>query len=135
MTRRFHELENGTFEMIYSPLASSGSAVIKGIGCSSGICRAKVKMIRSRVDILQVVSGFIFVGGNFEPGWINLFSQAAGIISERGNLLSHTAILCREIGIPSIVGAKHILSLVKEGDVLFMNGATGEIEIQHEDEI
>ena len=49
------------------------------------------------------ITGKILVAPFFEPGWIGIFSKAKGIISERGSLLSHTSILCREMGIPAII--------------------------------
>jgi len=101
---------------------------LKGIGCSSGILTKKVIVLTdSNIENLNIADS-ILVSHYFEPGWINLFSKAAGIISEKGNLLSHTAILCREMGIPSIVAAKGILKQLKTGDLIKMNGATGEIE-------
>ncbi len=102
---------------------------IKGIGCCSGTVVNTVKIIHAETMQQNDFSGQILVAAYFEPGWINLFSQAAGVISEKGNLLSHTAILCREMGIPTIVGAKGIASALKDGDLIQMDGATGEIRI------
>ena len=52
-----------------------------------------------------------------------------GVISEKGSLLSHTAIISREIGIPSIVGVKDLMDTVQTGDMIRMNGDKGKIEI------
>ena len=103
--------------------------ILKGIGCCSGIVKEKVKLIDPEKIGNNDYKGCILVAKYFEPGWINLFTQALGIISERGNILSHTAILCREMGIPSIVGVKGITKMVKDGDIIQMNGATGEVEL------
>lgn len=104
----------------------TGNKII-AIGCSSGFLIKKVVIIDEQSLENLEISDAILVANYFEPGWINLFSKAAGIISEKGNILSHTAILCREMGIPSIVGAKGILNRVKNGDLIQMNGTTGEI--------
>ena len=48
---------------------------------------------------------------------------------ESGSLLSHTAIISREIGIPSIVGVKDLMDTVRTGDLIRMNGDKGKIEI------
>ena len=100
---------------------------LKGTGCCSGVVSGKVVMISGPKLDDENHAGEIFVAHHFEPGWINLFAQAGGVISERGNLLSHTAILCREMGIPSIVGVKGLTAQIKAGDHIQMNGATGEI--------
>ena len=65
-----------------------------------------------------------------DPGWVFMLSTAKGVISERGSLLSHTAIISRELGIPSIVGVKNLTKLLKTGDRVTMNGKTGEIKIE-----
>lgn len=106
----------------------------KGIGCCSGIVINRVKIVTAENVCTENFYGYILVAEYFEPGWINIFSQAAGIISARGNLLSHTAILCREMGIPSIIGAKGILKIVKDNDWIKMNGSTGEIIIERNGE-
>ena len=109
--------------------AAHAKTQMKGIGCCSGTVTAKVALIN--IDSIEhnQIAGCILVANYFEPGWVNLFAQAAGVISEKGNLLSHTAILCREMGIPAIVGAKGILSALQDGDTLQMNGSTGDINI------
>ena len=115
------------------PIDTSGfqnnENALKGIGCCSGIVKETVKLVNPEMIRNNDYKGCILVAKYFEPGWINIFTQAAGIISERGNILSHTAILCREMGIPSIVGVKGITKRVKDGDIIQMNGATGEIEL------
>jgi pyruvate,water dikinase len=102
---------------------------LQGIGCCSGIVSGKVKLINPGNTPKGEYSDNILVASYFDPGSINLFGQAKGLVSEKGNLLSHTAILCREMGIPSIIGVRDITTLVNEGDIIQINGATGEINI------
>lgn len=98
---------------------------LKGIGCCSGSVKGYAVVLDEHPDANADYTCKIVIAAYFEPGQIGLFSQAAGLISARGNLLSHTAILCREMGVPSIVGVKGLLSQVKTGDWIEMNGATG----------
>jgi len=121
--------ENGKFVPFEKTTTIKAKQVLKGIGCCSGIVTGKVKIIAQNYDEQTDFTGFILVAAYFEPGSLNLFSQAAGIISDKGNLLSHTAILCREMGIPAIVNTKNISSLLKNDDTIQMNGATGEIKL------
>ncbi len=57
-------------------------------------------------ELSQRVNGQILVTRMTDPGWIFLITQAGGIIAEKGSLLSHTAIIGRELGIPTVVGVK-----------------------------
>ena len=108
--------------------------IIKGIACSSGTITGEVVIIKNDNIENMDIPGKILVANYFEPAWINLFSKASGIISERGGLLSHTAILCREMGIPAVVGVKGILSAIQQGDIVQLNGETGEIQITKNNE-
>ena len=59
------------------------------------------------------------------------FPLAVGILVERGSLLSHSAIVARELGIPAVVAARGLLSQVRTGDVVTFDGSTGEISIDY----
>ncbi len=129
---RYIQNNKGFFPQI-KEASSTALTALKGIGCCSGTITAKIAIISSSsVDSTQL-AGRILVARFFEPGWIHLFAQAAGIVSEKGNLLSHTAILCREMGIPAIVGVKGILDSLQDGDTIQMNGSTGAIHILSND--
>ena len=64
-----------------------------------------------------------------DPGWVFLLVNSKGVISEKGSLLSHTAIISREIKIPSIVGVEDATSIIKTGDYIKMDATVGKIEI------
>ncbi|MEL7530536.1 MAG: PEP-utilizing enzyme [Bacteroidota bacterium] len=129
---RYLETETG-MEPVQKMLDVNAKDQLKGTGCCSGIVQGPVVIIEGP-DLKEDIPGAIFVAHHFEPGWINLFAKASGVISERGNLLSHTAILCREMGIPSVVGVNGLMDKIKAGDQIQMNGATGEINLIADEE-
>lgn len=126
---RYHLTKEGFEEAPVVTASNEKHGVIQGTGCSSGTVEAEVFVVDDYDKDVSILSGKILIASFFEPGKINYFSQATGLISERGSLLSHTAILSREMGIPAIVGAKGILQQVKTGDRVRMNGATGTVQI------
>ncbi|MEZ4682045.1 MAG: PEP/pyruvate-binding domain-containing protein [Caldilineaceae bacterium] len=96
----------------------------KGIGCCAGVVRAPVRVITDpRSASLQ--PGEIMVAQFTDPGWITHFANAGGVLVERGSLLSHSAIVARELGIPAIVAIDGVMDWLQSGDVVEMNGATG----------
>jgi pyruvate,water dikinase len=105
---------------------ASEGAVLYGLGCSAGIVRGRVRVL-SRPDELRSLEGDILVTASTDPGWVALFPSAAAILVERGSLLSHSAIVSRELGIPCVVGISGLLARLKTGDVVEMNGTTGEV--------
>lgn len=97
---------------------------LKGIGCCAGIVRAEVQIVLDPTEIEQL-EGRILVTSSTDPGWVPLFPTASGILVERGSLLSHSAIVSREMGKPCIVGITGLLEVLKTGDVVEMDGTTG----------
>jgi pyruvate,water dikinase len=59
-----------------------------------------------------------------------LLLQARGLIVERGSMLSHAAIIARELGLPAIVGVPGAIARLRDGDLVEMDGATGRIAIR-----
>jgi pyruvate,water dikinase len=69
----------------------------------------------------------ILIAERTDPGWIVLFTHAKGIIVEYGSLLSHTAIVSRELGIPAIVSCSGVMNWLEDGDLIEFNGKTGAV--------
>lgn len=106
---------------------TSGASPAKtGIGVSVGRLSASVVVAHEFSPTLNV-KGKILVVKHMDPGWTLLLVQAAGVITEQGNALSHVAIVSREIGIPAIVGVEEATKRFKNGDHIIMDGASGEI--------
>lgn len=104
-------------------------AFLQGVPCSNGEVTAEALVIENVTEAKDVADK-ILVTKMTDPGWVFLLATAKGIISEKGSLLSHTAIISRELGIPSVVGVQGLLDAVHTGDVIHMDGSTGEIEIR-----
>lgn len=102
-------------------------ADLKGLGCCPGIVKAKVRIVKHPGEV-DSLDGDILVTSSTDPGWVTLFPTASAIIVERGSLLSHSAIVSREMGIPCIVGVTGLLKRLKTGDLVQMNGSTGTIK-------
>ena len=56
----------------------------------------------------------------------------SGILIERGSILSHSAVVAREMGIPTIVGINGLLKHVRDGDTVTMDGSSGIVELPRE---
>ncbi len=108
-----------------TPLADNQ---IKGIPCSPGIVEGIVKVIIDPSDNMEL-NGEILVTHRTDPGWIPLYPSASALLVERGGLLSHSAIVAREMGLPTIVSIKGLTKRLKTGMKVRMNGETGLIEI------
>ncbi len=102
--------------------------VLQGVPCSGSIAEGEALVISCPGDAHDVKDK-ILVTKMTDPGWVFLLATAKGVISEKGSLLSHTAIISRELNIPSVVGVDKLTDTVKTGDMIRMDGGTGRIEI------
>ena len=75
-------------------------------------------------------TGKILVTRQTDPGWTIVFPLLKGIIVERGGMLSHAAIVARELRIPCIVGVERAVSGVPHGAGIEMHMNTGEVHVQ-----
>jgi pyruvate,water dikinase len=101
---------------------------LTGTGCCAGGVRAPVCVVRDPRETPDL-AGRILVAERTDPGWTLLFPLARGLLVLRGNLLSHAAIVAREVGLPCIIGIPGLLERVREGMWVEMDGTTGEVKI------
>lgn len=98
----------------------------KGIGCCPGIVRGGVRVIADPRNAI-IEPGEILVAPRTDPGWIMLFPSAAGLLVEHGSLLSHSAIVAREMGIPAVVSITGLTAWLRSGDIVELDGGTGRV--------
>ncbi|MBQ8763622.1 MAG: phosphoenolpyruvate synthase [Clostridia bacterium] len=99
-----------------------------GVPCSNGVVEGEAYVVTD-VKKAGSVKDKILITKMTDPGWVFLLAEAKGVVSEKGSLLSHTAIISRELGIPAVVGIDNLMSTVKSGDVVRLDGATGIVKI------
>jgi pyruvate,water dikinase len=97
-----------------------------GLACCPGIVRGPVRVVRDPRQA-AVKPGEIVVAERTDPGWVMIFPSATGLLVERGSLLSHSAIVARELGLPAIVSIAGLMQWLQDGDWVEMDGSTGTI--------
>lgn len=98
----------------------------KGIGCCPGVVRGRARVILDPRHA-EIEPGEILVAPRTDPGWIMLFPSAAGLLVEHGSLLSHSAIVAREMGIPAVVSIDGLTGWLRTGDLVELDGSTGRV--------
>ena len=95
-----------------------------GIGCCPGVVRGPVRVVTDPRNA-TLEKGDILVAERTDPGWVMLFPSAAGLLVERGSLLSHSAIVAREMRLPAIVSINGVTQWLKNGDWVEFDGSSG----------
>ncbi|MEX2389175.1 MAG: PEP/pyruvate-binding domain-containing protein [Phycisphaeraceae bacterium] len=107
---------------------ADGASILQGTGCHPGRVRGVVRRV---VDARRAAPapGQILVAERTDPGWVTLFPGAAGVLVQRGSVLSHAATLAREMGIPTIVSLAGLMDAIHDGDLVEMDGEAGTVRV------
>ena len=97
----------------------------------------KVLLGVQSVDVSSLPAGSVLVSEDLTPSVTAGINPAnvTGIVTELGGRTSHSAILSRALEIPAVVAASGILSQVKDGDEIILDGETGEIFLQPDESL
>jgi pyruvate,water dikinase len=118
-------------------LKASGSdsdGTISGFAGSPGVVEGKARLVRTVEDLANVEQGEIIVCSITSPSWISVFQIAGGVVSDSGGLMSHAAIVCREYGIPAVVGTGIATQQIEDGQPLRLDGSSGVVTFLPETE-
>jgi pyruvate,water dikinase len=108
---------------------ASGRRAWRGVGVSPGSATGHVRVIVDPVaQAGQLRPGEVLVASATDPGWTPLFLIASAAVVERGGMLSHAAIVAREVGIPVVVDVALATSALRDGERLRVDGDTGLVE-------
>ena len=107
----------------------SDATVIRGSGASQGIVSGKARIVTSLTEASRLQPGEILVCRTTAPPWTPLFAIAAGVVTETGGILSHSAICAREYAIPCVVGTQVATSRIQDGANVTVDGTKGTVTI------
>jgi pyruvate,water dikinase len=100
-----------------------------GFAASPGTVEGLARVCRSVDQIRLLQDGEILVAPTTSPSWAPAFVKIKAAVTDVGGAMSHAAIVCREYGLPAVVGTGHATKIVADGDLIRVNGSTGEIEV------
>ncbi|MCO4755665.1 MAG: hypothetical protein KC478_14380, partial [Bacteriovoracaceae bacterium] len=108
--------------------------VLLGISCCPGVVTGVV-VVAENIEQASNLNGEILVTKRTDPGWVPLYPSCSGLIIERGSLLSHSAVIARELGLPTVVGVSGgLMSRLKTGDRVELNATRGEVRILNDED-
>ncbi len=107
--------------------APVGDAELRtGQGCGPGQARGRARVVLDPASA-RIEAGVVLVAERTDPGWVMLFPLASALVVERGSLLSHAAIVAREMGLPAVVGLRGACRWLADGDAVEVDGAQGTV--------
>lgn len=113
--------------------ASSIPFVLRGLAAAPGTVTGPVRVAKTLEEARSLKSGEILVADMTTPDWIMVISRAAGVVTDRGGVTSHAAIVSRELGVPAIVGTRTASKTFVNGEIVSLDGSAGTVErVAHE---
>ena len=103
------------------------SAIYRGIAASGGVAVGRVHVARDVQEAMEARAGDILVCPFTEPGWTPVLDRVAAVVTETGGQLSHAAVICREYGIPAVLGVAEATRTMATGIELEVNGYRGTV--------
>jgi pyruvate,water dikinase len=101
---------------------------VTGIGVSPGVVEGRVRVVIDP-DFTEVEPGEILVAPTTDPSWSSIMFLSAALVVDIGGLLSHAAVVAREMGVPCVANTRTGTRSLRTGDLVRVDGGTGIIEV------
>lgn len=102
---------------------------LHGLPASAGVVRGPARVIYTLADASKLQPGDVLVAPSTMPPWTPLFGIAAGVVTDSGGVLSHSAVVAREYRIPAVVGTGKATKIFQDGHLLEVDGDSGIVRV------
>ena len=106
---------------------SLGVVLVEGQGASPGVVSGRVVIVRDVKDTSAVKDGDIMVTKMTNPDMVPAMRRVSAIVTDEGGMTCHAAIVSRELGTPAVVGTKKATKVLKDGQIITVDGEKGTI--------
>jgi pyruvate,water dikinase len=103
------------------------AAQIEGTAVAPGVAEGPALVAREPADVPAEARDYILVCPSTDPGWVPLFLRARGLVLEAGGILSHGAIVARELGLPAVANVADACGRFSTGQRLRVDGGSGRL--------
>ena len=110
-----------------------GGHVLNGAAASPGVVEGAARVVRSVDQVADIRDGEILVCGSTSPAWAPIFSKITATVTDVGGVMSHAAIVCREYGLPAVVGTGRATSQIRTGQRIRVDGGAGTVTLLAEE--
>jgi phosphohistidine swiveling domain-containing protein len=103
---------------------------LRGLAASGGTAKGRACIAGSVAEAADMQAGQILICPFTDPGWTPVLDRAAGVVAETGGLLSHSAVICREYGIPAVLGVAGATTRIRHGQTAVVQGDLGIVHVE-----
>jgi rifampicin phosphotransferase len=115
--------------MFGAPAPRTEGRTVRGIGVSGGVYVGTARVIGSSEEFGRIEPGDVLVTNSTTTAFNVVLPLLGAIVTDRGGLLSHAAIVAREYGLPAVVGTTDATRVIPDGAHVRVDGTVGEVEV------
>jgi phosphohistidine swiveling domain-containing protein len=112
---------------LYPHRRSARDAIVSGTPAGGGKASGPVRVVLEPAEFAALLPGEVLVCPYTNPSWTPLFERAAAVVVDTGGLASHAAIVAREYGLPAVMGTGFGTTVLRDGDVVTVDGDAGDV--------
>lgn len=116
-------------EIFVAPQPQTEERKVRGLGVSPGAYEGTARVIRGTSEFGRIEPGDVLVTNSTTTAFNIVLPLLGAIVTDRGGLLSHAAIVARECGIPGVVGCTDATRVLPDGALVRVDGSLGEVEV------
>jgi pyruvate,water dikinase len=116
-------------EIFVAPQPQTEERKVRGLGVSPGAYEGTARVIRGTSEFGRIEPGDVLVTSSTTTAFNIVLPLLGAIVTDRGGLLSHAAIVAREYGIPGVVGCTDATRVLADGALVRVDGTLGEVEV------
>ena len=107
--------------------AETGTLLVQGLAASAGRASGVVRVLQTPDQGERLQAGEVLVAPMTSPDWVPTMRRAAAIVTDGGGMTCHAAIVSRELGVPAVVGARTATTVLRDGELVTVDGAQGTV--------
>lgn len=119
----------GTYKQIFEKKTLKAVNDFRGLSACRGVARGPVTVVKSATEVRKMKEGDILVAVMTRPDYIVAMKKAAAIVTNEGGVTCHAAIVSREFNIPCVIGTRIATEVLKDGDIVEVNGNHGVVTV------
>jgi len=108
-----------------SSATERGDALVRGLGASPGRAVGRVRIMLSPSEGEALQPGEVLVAPMTSPDWVPVLRRAGALVTDGGGMTCHAAIVSRELGVPCVVGTRRATEVLRDGELVTVDGAKG----------
>jgi pyruvate,water dikinase len=111
-----------------SESGTTGDMLLTGIGAGSGIVEGPVRVVHDPA-VVEVEPGEVLVASTTDPSWASIMFVSSALVVDIGSVLSHAAVVARELGLPCVVNTGNGTRVLHDGDLVRVDGSAGTVQL------